>query len=75
MAGNKFVRCPKCESRDVRPSSHRGIGDALMAMLFLTPFRCRACDKRFFRRVLRRETRLGQQGAPPQGGGARNAAK
>src|SRR4051812_28735687 len=39
-------RCPACGSRDIRPSQRR-LADEVVALLHLTPFRCRACGKRF----------------------------
>ena len=45
------VRCTWCGSRDVRHSFSRGIRDGVMALLRFTPFRCRSCRKRFYRRA------------------------
>jgi CheY-like chemotaxis protein len=41
--------CPRCGRNDVRQSGRRGIGDGLMALIGLAPYRCRACRNRFFR--------------------------
>lgn len=46
-----IVRCPNCGGRDVRRSKRAGLLDDLMRMLQRTPFRCRSCQHRFFRRV------------------------
>jgi CheY-like chemotaxis protein len=41
--------CPRCGRNDVRQSGRRGVGDGLMGLIGLAPFRCRACRNRFFR--------------------------
>ena len=41
--------CPRCGRNDVRESSRRGVGDGLMRLIGLAPYRCRACRNRFFR--------------------------
>jgi len=41
--------CPRCGRNDVRQSGRRGIGDGLMALIGLAPYRCRACRNRFYR--------------------------
>lgn len=41
--------CPICGSADVRRSERRGFLDAILACLFLAPFRCRLCRERFYR--------------------------
>ncbi|MBZ5584005.1 MAG: hypothetical protein LAQ30_17690 [Acidobacteriia bacterium] len=50
----EIVRCPNCGSRDVRPSYPAGPRDALMMALGFTPLRCRSCQRRFYRRALRK---------------------
>lgn len=39
--------CPKCGSKNIRLSALSTVADRLYRALFLTPFRCRACRKRF----------------------------
>jgi len=41
------LRCPRCFGKDIVPSMHRGLLDALMARLGRVPRHCRACGKRF----------------------------
>jgi len=48
-----IVRCPRCGGRDVRHSRHRGIKDAFLVALGRHPFRCRACDFRFYKSLPR----------------------
>ncbi len=50
----EIVRCPRCGSRDVRPSYPAGPRDALLMALGFTPLRCRSCQRRFFRRTVRK---------------------
>jgi hypothetical protein len=45
-------RCPRCGGVDVRHSLPRGIRDSFMVALGKYPFRCRACQCRFFRSPL-----------------------
>jgi hypothetical protein len=44
---DKF-RCPGCGGLDIRYSRRRGPVGALMFLFNRTPFRCRACEKRFY---------------------------
>jgi len=44
---HKF-RCPNCGGLDVRHSKRQGPLDAVMNMFNRSPFRCRACAKRFY---------------------------
>ncbi len=41
--------CPRCGRADTRRSMHRGLIDAVAAVILLAPFRCRRCLTRFFR--------------------------
>jgi len=41
--------CPRCGGNDIRSSVGRGVGDSIMACLWMAPYRCRNCRKRFFR--------------------------
>ena len=44
-------RCPRCGGRDVRVSAIRGFIDSFMVAFGRSPFRCRACQCRFYRRT------------------------
>jgi DNA-directed RNA polymerase subunit RPC12/RpoP len=52
---NAIARCPACGGRDLRPSRSRGVRDAFMLHFQRTPWRCRACGHRFYRRVQTQE--------------------
>ncbi len=41
--------CAHCGSPEIRPSTQRNALDVLLACLFLSPFRCKACRMRFYR--------------------------
>lgn len=44
------THCPECQSQRIHRSRRRNILESgLFAMLFIRPFRCLACDHRFFR--------------------------
>ena len=59
----QLVYCPRCMASDVRLSRPRGAWDLVMRVLRATPFRCRGCAKRFYKRLspaqLHSQTRLG----------------
>jgi hypothetical protein len=42
--------CPVCGGRNVRPSLAMRLEDRLRAMFRYAPFRCRACQHRFYYR-------------------------
>jgi predicted Zn-ribbon and HTH transcriptional regulator len=45
-----MMNCPRCQSEHIRRSRRKGIIEKrILAMLFVRPFRCEACDYRFFR--------------------------
>jgi hypothetical protein len=45
-----FIHCPECHGLRIHRSRRRGLLESrLFAMLFIRPFRCLACDHRFFR--------------------------
>jgi transposase-like protein len=47
------VTCPLCRSERVYRSRRKGIVEkAILAMVFVRPFRCESCDLRFFRWAL-----------------------
>src|ERR1041385_6451774 len=41
------VSCPKCGSRDLRPSRPRNLSEQLGELRFLSPLRCLDCKARF----------------------------
>jgi DNA-directed RNA polymerase subunit RPC12/RpoP len=43
------LRCPKCLMRDVRPSYQQGLVDAVFHAFSCLPYRCRACEARFYK--------------------------
>jgi hypothetical protein len=44
------THCTECQSHRIRRSRRRGILESsLLAMIFIRPYRCLACDHRFFR--------------------------
>ena len=43
------LKCPKCESVDVRRSKPEGLLGTLFSMLGRYPFRCRSCRVKFYR--------------------------
>jgi hypothetical protein len=45
--------CTDCQSDQVRRSRTRGIVESLLAVLLIRPYRCEACDCRFFRLSIR----------------------
>jgi hypothetical protein len=46
----KTLICPNCGAKKVRRSRRRGLGEALLHVLFfVSPFRCGECYERFFR--------------------------
>lgn len=50
---DNIPRCPDCGAKDIRSSFAEGLRDSIMLLFQMTPFRCRACTKRFYRRVTR----------------------
>ena len=45
---DKF-RCPSCGGADIRHSLPRGLWDSFLMAFGKTPFRCRRCERRFYR--------------------------
>lgn len=45
-------RCPGCGSADLRRSFTAGMRDAVMQAFSFVPWRCRACERRFYRRLV-----------------------
>jgi hypothetical protein len=50
-AQSKLPRCPGCWKRDVQRSRSRGLKDVVARAFSLVPFRCRACQRRFYSRT------------------------
>jgi len=42
-----LVSCSRCGSRQLRVGQRRGLGQRLLGILGILPFRCRQCDNRF----------------------------
>jgi DNA-directed RNA polymerase subunit RPC12/RpoP len=55
LTSDDKLRCPNCGGADIRHSLRRGILDWLMNVFDKAPFRCRRCERRFYRRVAVRE--------------------
>src|SRR3979490_1969822 len=46
----KPPNCPDCGSSSVHRSRRKGFGEHILhTVFFISPFRCRACDSRYFR--------------------------
>ena len=43
------LRCPRCLSKNIRRSRHDTFLAVILRQLWLHPYRCRNCRKRFFR--------------------------
>jgi DNA-directed RNA polymerase subunit RPC12/RpoP len=46
------VACPKCGSRDLRPSHYQNSEERRNALLFISPLRCKDCKTRFVSRTV-----------------------
>jgi len=45
-----MMSCPLCRSKRIHQSKRKGILEqAILAAIFIRPFRCERCDYRFFR--------------------------
>ena len=49
LRGDRTEFCNRCGKTDVRPSWPAGILDPLLAVLHHYPYRCRACQYRYYR--------------------------
>jgi hypothetical protein len=58
LLSSMSTECPKCHSTQLRRSRWRGSEKSMMGAVF-SPYRCMACDKRFFRMSRRFETVMG----------------
>jgi hypothetical protein len=43
--------CPNCGVADIRPSGHRNFFEKLLFFVFIVPYRCRICLRRFYRSI------------------------
>jgi transposase-like protein len=46
-------KCPNCNGQNTRTSVKIGIRDALLALLNYQPYRCRVCQHRYYKRVMK----------------------
>jgi hypothetical protein len=47
---HKSLLCPNCASSAIRKSRRKGLLERILyATVFITPYRCEACDERYFR--------------------------
>jgi transposase-like protein len=47
---NKSSLCPQCASASIRRSRKNGLLERILhSALFISPYRCKSCDKRYFR--------------------------
>ena len=44
----KQLRCPRCDGLEIQRSKHRGIERLYLKFLKIRPYRCSACDERFY---------------------------
>lgn len=50
LAGVFMIRCPRCRGAGIRRSKRRGFVErGPLTLVFLRPFRCKHCERRFFR--------------------------
>jgi hypothetical protein len=50
LRGAFMIRCPRCQSEGIRRSKRRGFVErGPLTLVFLRPFRCKRCERRFFR--------------------------
>jgi hypothetical protein len=46
-------KCPVCDGQNVRPSHTVSLQDTLLGLLRYVPYRCRVCQHRFYKRLLK----------------------
>ena len=47
---HKSSLCPKCASHAIHRSRRKGLLEQILhSVLFVSPYRCNACDERYFR--------------------------
>jgi len=50
LSGVFMIRCPRCKGEGIRRSKRRGFVErGPLTLVFLRPFRCKLCERRFFR--------------------------
>jgi hypothetical protein len=50
LRGVSMIRCPRCQSEGIRRSKRKGFVECgPLTLVFLKPFRCKHCERRFFR--------------------------
>jgi hypothetical protein len=50
LGGVLMIRCPRCRGAGIRRSKRRGFVErGPLTLVFLRPFRCKHCERRFFR--------------------------
>ena len=50
LRGAFMIRCPRCKGGGIRRSKRRGSFErGPLTLVFLRPFRCKHCERRFFR--------------------------
>ena len=59
------AKCPYCHSSKVRYSQPT-LADKLLYLIYLRPYRCRACRKRFYARKRRVETSVHEHSLPAE---------
>jgi hypothetical protein len=55
LIAGKPDHCPNCGRHDIRPSWLRGWPDTWRRYFALAPYRCRACEYRFYRKMTKVE--------------------
>jgi hypothetical protein len=65
-AGKPHV-CPNCQSTSCHRSRRSGAVDFILhTFFFITPYRCRECDQRYYRRRgFKDSTKAGTEHSPP----------
>ena len=66
--------CPNCQSASYHRSRRRGAVDFILHhFFFITPYRCRECDERFFRKRSFRDSAKAATGQRPTSHAAHSA--
>jgi len=67
-----MIRCPRCQSEGIRRSKRRGFVErGPLTLVFLRPFRCKHCERRFFRWPINLNAHLGTRISPKELAAAR----
>lgn len=60
-----MIRCPRCKSEGIRRSKRRGFVErGPLTLVLLRPFRCKHCERRFFRWPFSLNDRLDKSVSP-----------